>query len=103
MKTEPARTIAELKALRALTGDANGAQRVAFTDTWAKARAWLRNKLDAFCADFRMDEAGNLWTTLRGESRKALLIGGHIDSIRNSRLIYGSLNLLAGAELLPRI
>ena len=37
---QPKRTVAELKELRALTGDADGAQRVAFTDTWAEARAW---------------------------------------------------------------
>jgi N-carbamoyl-L-amino-acid hydrolase len=40
---DPQRTIAELKELRALTGDENGAQRVAFTVTWASARNWLRS------------------------------------------------------------
>jgi hypothetical protein len=35
----PSRTIAELKELRALTADENGAQRIAWTDTWLKARA----------------------------------------------------------------
>ena len=38
---QPQRTIDELKKLRALTGDPEGAQRVAFTDTWATARAWM--------------------------------------------------------------
>ena len=103
MKTEPARTIAELKELRELTADENGAQRVAFTETWAKARAWLRKKLDAFCPDVRMDEAGNLWATFRGESPKALLIGGHIDSVPNGGWLDGSLNTLAGVEILRRI
>src|SRR5438105_1934796 len=103
MKTEPARTIAELKELRELTADENGAQRVAFTETWAKARAWLRKKLDAFCPDVRMDEAGNLWATLRGESPKALLIGGHIDSVPNGGWLDGCLNTLAGVEILRRI
>src|SRR2546423_14937183 len=96
MKTEPGRTIAELKELRELTGDANGAQRVAFTETWATARKWLREKLAAFCPDVRMDEAGNLWATLRGESPKALLIGGHIDSVPNGGWLDGCLNTLAG-------
>lgn len=44
MPLDPKRTVAELKELRALTEDENGAQRVAFTPTWAKARAWLRKK-----------------------------------------------------------
>src|SRR6476660_9205658 len=103
MKTEPARTIAELKELRELTGDANGAQRVAFTETWAKARNWLRQKLEAFCPDVRMDEAGNLWATLRGESTKALLIGGHIDSVPNGGWLDGCLGTLAAVEILRRI
>jgi hydantoinase/carbamoylase family amidase len=103
MKTAPARTIAELKELRELTGDENGAQRVAFTETWAKARAWLRKKLEAFCPDIRTDEAGNLWATLRGESPRALLIGGHIDSVPNGGWLDGCLNTLAGVEILRRI
>src|SRR4051794_24414893 len=103
MKTEPARTIAELKELRELTGDENGAQRVAFTETWATARKWLREKLEAFCPDVQIDEAGNLWATLRGESRKALLIGGHIDSVPNGGWLDGCLNTLAGVEILRRL
>src|SRR3954452_12892314 len=103
MKTEPARTLAELKELRELTGDENGAQRVAFTPTWAKARAWLRKKLEAFCPDVRTDEAGNLWATLRGESAKSLLIGGHIDSVPNGGWLDGCLNTLAAVEILRRI
>src|SRR5437762_1384696 len=103
MKTEPARTIAELKELRELTGDENGAQRVAFTETWAKARKWLRGKLEAFCPDVRTDEAGNLWATLRGESPKALLIGGHIDSVPNGGWLDGCLNTLAALEILRRV
>jgi N-carbamoyl-L-amino-acid hydrolase len=100
---DPKRTVAELKELRALTGDENGAQRVAFTPTWANARAWLRKKLEAFCPDLRTDEAGNLWATLRGESPKALLIGGHIDSVPNGGWLDGCLNTLAGVEILRRI
>ena len=42
---KPERVIAELKELRGLTGDENGAQRVAFTPMWVKAREWYRGKL----------------------------------------------------------
>src|SRR6476659_9202970 len=103
MKTEPARTIAELKELRQLTGDENGAQRVAFTETWASARKWLREKLAAFCPDVRNDEAGNLWATLRGDSPRTLLLGGHIDSVPNGGWLDGCLNTLAAVEILRRI
>jgi N-carbamoyl-L-amino-acid hydrolase len=38
MPLDPARTVTELHELRALTGDEEGAQRVAWTDTWQRAR-----------------------------------------------------------------
>ncbi|HEX4665541.1 MAG TPA: Zn-dependent hydrolase [Chthoniobacterales bacterium] len=100
---QPRRAIDELKELRILTGDENGAQRVAFTSTWAKARSWLEEKARALGADTERDEAGNLWMTLRGASEKALLIGGHIDSVPNGGWLDGSLNTLAGLEILRRI
>ena len=89
----PERTIDELKELRALTGDADGAQRVAFTDTWVRARTWMREKLAALPVDVEIDEAGNQWATLRGASERELLIGGHIDSVPNGGWLDGCLNV----------
>ena len=103
MSLNPKRTLWELKELRALTGDENGAQRVAFTPKWAQARAWLRGKLDELPVETHTDAAGNLWSTLVGESDKALLIGGHIDSVPNGGWLDGCLNVLAGLEILRRI
>jgi N-carbamoyl-L-amino-acid hydrolase len=97
------RTISDLKELRALTGDENGAQRVAFTPTWAKARKWLHAKLEQPSVEVHNDAAGNLWATLRGESDKALLIGGHIDSVPNGGWLDGCLNTMAAVEILRRI
>jgi beta-ureidopropionase / N-carbamoyl-L-amino-acid hydrolase len=99
----PQRTIAELKELRALTGDENGAQRVAFTRTWLQARDWLRKKVEGLPVEIHNDAAGNTWFTLRGESEKCLLIGGHIDSVPNGGWLDGCLNVLAGVEILRRI
>jgi hydantoinase/carbamoylase family amidase len=99
----PKRTVAELKELRALTGDENGAQRVAFTPTWIAARNWLKKKLETLPVEIHTDAAGNLWTTLRGESEKSLLIGGHMDSVPNGGWLDGCLNVLAGVEILRRI
>src|SRR6476619_1570659 len=100
---DPKRTIAELKELRSLTGDENGAQRVAFTPTWAKARKWLRSKIEETGAEIHNDAAGNFWATLAGKSDKALLIGGHIDSVPNGGWLDGCLNTMAGVEILRRI
>jgi hydantoinase/carbamoylase family amidase len=103
MRLDPKRTVAELKELRALTSDENGAQRVAFTGTWAKARNWLKAKLEELPVEIHRDEAGNVWTTLQGASPQALLIGGHIDSVPNGGWLDGCLNILAGVEILRRI
>jgi hydantoinase/carbamoylase family amidase len=100
---DPRRTVAELKELRGLTSDGEGAQRVAFTKAWLAARAWLRGKLGALPVEVHEDEAGNLWATLRGRSGKALLIGGHMDSVPNGGWLDGCLNVLAGLEVLRRI
>src|SRR3954451_24582749 len=103
MGLDPARTVAELEELRALTGDDDGAQRVAWTDVWETAREWLRGKVASTGAVEEIDEAGNQWFTLRGESERSLLIGGHIDSVPNGGWLDGCLNVMAGVEVLRRL
>ncbi len=100
---DPKRTVSELKALRALTADEHGAQRVAFTPTWTAARQFLRAALASLPVEIHTDAAGNLWITLHGESERALLIGGHLDSVPNGGWLDGCLNVLAGVEILRRI
>jgi hydantoinase/carbamoylase family amidase len=103
MPLDPARTVAELEELRELTGDENGAQRVAWTETWETARSWLRDKVSPTGAEETIDEAGNQWFTLPGRVEQALLIGGHIDSVPNGGWLDGCLNVMAGVEVLRRI
>jgi N-carbamoyl-L-amino-acid hydrolase len=102
MSIDPKRTVAELKELRQLTSDENGAQRVAWTDTWLKARVWFESKLAGLPVEHHYDAAGNRWVTLPGASRKALLIGGHLDSVPNGGWLDGCLDMLAALEILRR-
>jgi N-carbamoyl-L-amino-acid hydrolase len=99
----PERTVAELRELQELTGDENGSQRVAWTETWERARVWLREKAASTGAEEVIDEAGNQWFTLPGQSERALLLGGHIDSVPNGGWLDGCLNVLAGVEVLRRL
>jgi N-carbamoyl-L-amino-acid hydrolase len=103
MALDPSRTVAELRELRELTGNEDGAQRVAWTDTWEQAREWLRGKVASTGAQEQIDEAGNQWFTLAGRAERALLIGGHIDSVPNGGWLDGALNMMAGVEVLRRI
>jgi len=100
---DPARTVAELRELQELTGDENGAQRVAWTETWATARKWLDKKISDLPVEKTCDAAANQWFTLPGDSERALLIGGHIDSVPNGGWLDGALNVVAGVEVLRRI
>src|SRR5438094_2373020 len=103
MPLDPSRTVAELRELQQLTGDENGAQRVAWTDTWERAREWLRGKVAGTGAEESIDPAGNQWFTLRSDSDRAVLLGGHIDSVPNGGWLDGCLNVMAGVEVLRRI
>ncbi len=100
---DPGRTVAELRELQERTGNENGAQRVAWTETWQQAREWLSGKLAGTGAEETIDAAANQWFTLAGDSERALLIGGHLDSVPNGGWLDGSLNVMAGAEVLRRI
>lgn len=103
MPLDPSRTVAELKELRELTGNEDGAQRVAWTDTWVQAQEWMADKLQGTGAEQTFDAARNQWWTLRGASDRELLIGGHLDSVPNGGWLDGALNVVAGSEVFRRI
>jgi N-carbamoyl-L-amino-acid hydrolase len=85
MPVDSRRVISDLKELRALTADANGAQRVAWSPTWLKARKWFQSKLEGLPVEHHYDAAGNSWTILRGDTDRALVLGSHLDSVPNGR------------------
>src|SRR5712692_9675681 len=100
MTVDPKRTIAELKELRLLTADDNGAQRIAWSDTWLKAREWFNTKLADLPVGHHYDTAGNHWITLPGASKKALILGSHLDSVPNGGWLDGCLGVMAALEVL---
>jgi allantoate deiminase len=98
---DAARAVENLRELARLTGDEDGAQRVAWTETWIKANDWFRDELagiDGVTVD--RDEAGNLWATAAGDSERFVIIGGHLDSVPDGGWLDGALNVLAGTEVL---
>jgi N-carbamoyl-L-amino-acid hydrolase len=98
---DAARAVEGLRELRRLTGDEDGAQRVAWTDTWITARDWLRAELDAMDGvTVETDQAGNTWATAPGDSDRFVIIGGHMDSVPDGGWLDGVLNVLAGLEVL---
>jgi beta-ureidopropionase / N-carbamoyl-L-amino-acid hydrolase len=100
MPVDSQRVIADLQELRSLTSDGNGAQRIAWSPTWLKARGWFQGKLKGLPVEHHYDAAGNSWTTLRGDSDRVLILGSHLDSVPNGGWLDGCLGVLAALEVL---
>ncbi|MHB8875030.1 MAG: hydantoinase/carbamoylase family amidase, partial [Myxococcaceae bacterium] len=95
--------IRDLRELAALTSTPDGAQRVAWSPVWRKARAWFAQKVKADLGlAVRTDPAGNVWTTLEGESKKSVILGSHLDCVPNGGWLDGCLGVVAGLEVLRR-
>jgi len=107
MPANPNQVIANLRELAAHTSDANGAQRLAFTPTWQRARDWFTTKLAALPAEWHIehhrDAAGNNWVTLPGASPKSLVLGSHLDSVPNGGWLDGALGVVTALEILTAI
>jgi allantoate deiminase len=98
-EVDAGRAVANLRELARLTGNDDGAQRVAWTDTWKTANDWFRDEV-AGIGDVEADAAGNLWVTAPGDSERFVIIGGHLDSVPDGGWLDGALNVLAGIEVL---
>jgi N-carbamoyl-L-amino-acid hydrolase len=94
------RPLKDLKELKELTGDADGAHRLAWSEDWRKAREWLLKKLEETDATVERDVAGNLWATVPGESDQIVVVGSHIDAVPNGGWLDGCLGVCAALEVL---
>ena len=103
MSADSRRAISDLQELRALTADDHGAQRIAWSPMWLKARAWFQTRLQGLPVEHHYDAAGNSWTTLRGQSDRTLILGSHLDSVPNGGWLDGALGVLAGLAVLRGI
>jgi allantoate deiminase len=90
--------IANLKELAALTSTPDGAQRLAWGPVWREAREWFKGKLASLGLEPSIDAAGNSWATLRGQSDRTVIIGGHLDSVPNGGWLDGALGVMAAFE-----
>ena len=103
MMIDARRAIADLRELDRLTGGAEGARRVCWTEEWRRARAFLRERLGQIDGvSVEQDEAGNLWATLPGELGGTLAVGSHIDSVPNGGWLDGALGVMTALEVVRR-
>ncbi|HEY4049603.1 MAG TPA: Zn-dependent hydrolase [Acidobacteriaceae bacterium] len=100
MPANPKTVLENLRELQTLTADASGAQRVAWSPVWLKAREWFTKKLAGLPVEHHRDAAGNVWVTLKGKSEQALILGSHLDSVPNGGWLDGSLGVMTSLEVL---
>ncbi|HTV08326.1 MAG TPA: Zn-dependent hydrolase [Candidatus Aquilonibacter sp.] len=98
-----AAALANLDELRSLTADEFGAQRVAWSPVWLRARKWFETKLAGLPVEHHYDAAANHWVTLPGQSERALVLGGHLDSVPNGGWLDGCLGVLTSLEVLSHL
>jgi N-carbamoyl-L-amino-acid hydrolase len=94
------RVLADLRDLADLTGGPDGARRVCWTDEWAKARNFLRSRLDELPVEVSIDQAGNLWAALPGEADGFVIVGSHVDSVPAGGWLDGALGVFTAVEAL---
>ncbi len=92
--------IADLRELARRTSTAAGAQRVAWGPVWREAREWFADRVATLGLTPELDAAGNSWVTVQGDTKKTVIIGGHLDSVPNGGWLDGALGVLAGYEAL---
>lgn len=92
--------IAQLRELDRRTGGASGARRVAWTEPWHVARAFLAELLAQIQLGPERDEVGNLWAWLQGGEGPALALGSHLDSVPAGGWLDGALGVMAALGVL---
>ncbi len=100
---QPARAIADLRALADLTGGQGGARRLCWSEEWVAARGLLRERLADLPVVVDVDEAGNLWARLDGERPETVVIGSHLDSVPSGGWLDGALGVMGALETLRTI
>ncbi|MEA2362975.1 MAG: beta-ureidopropionase / N-carbamoyl-L-amino-acid hydrolase [Thermoleophilaceae bacterium] len=94
------RVLEDLRELARLTGGPDGARRVCWTDEWARAREFLRSRVEELPVEIQVDAAGNLWAELAGEQEGFVVVGSHVDSVPAGGWLDGALGVFAAVEAL---
>jgi hydantoinase/carbamoylase family amidase len=100
MMIDAERVIADLRELQRRTGDSDGAQRLCWGEEWRRAREFLGELLGEIGLEPEVDEAGNAWAYLAGESEPALAVGSHLDSVPNGGWLDGALGVMGALGVL---
>ncbi len=95
------RIAADLVALAELTRrDQPGFTRLAYSEEDRRARAWLRDRMEAAGLTVRLDAAANVIGSRQGAPASGgLVVGSHIDTVPNGGRFDGMAGVVAGLEI----
>lgn len=79
----------------------NGVTRLALSEEDRKARDYFRSCCEELGMSVKVDDIGNMYATLAGleENQPPVVIGSHLDSVKNGGRFDGVLGVLAGLEV----
>lgn len=75
-----------------------GIYRPGFSEADMEARKWLTHRLKELNMNPSMDGAGNVIGRYGENSKPAILVGSHVDSVPSGGIFDGSLGVIAGME-----
>ena len=98
-----ARVLDDIAAIAAISDPGIGVTRVAYSEPDARARAWFARRCEALGLTCEVDRYGNCfgWSPGAGE-RPAVLLGSHLDSVREAGRYDGVLGVVVGFEVARR-
>lgn len=81
-----------------------GIDRPAFSEAHQQARDWFFKKAIEAGLEIKVDGAGNHSVILKSpEASKTLLLGSHLDSVKNGGIYDGALGIITALEVVQRI
>ncbi len=99
LKPDGDRMLRLLRELDGATSDVAGAQRVAWTDTWRRARELLLAELSSLPLEVTTDAAANIWARLPGARSETVAIGSHLDSVPGGGWLDGAYGVMCALEV----
>lgn len=89
-----------LDEVNKITAEGEGITRLAYTEQEQAALDWFIEKCKKHSIKTHRDAIGNVFGTVGPESKKGILIGSHLDTVKNGGKYDGALGVIAGLELL---
>lgn len=89
-----------LNEVNCITSDGEGITRLAYTQQEKLALDWFIETCEKHSIRTHRDAIGNVFGTVGPESGKGILIGSHLDTVKNGGRYDGALGVVAGLEVL---